>query len=401
MTVSPAEEQLRLALQKWEDRSKHDRTFTAKNTRIRLRSRKGHPFEGVDLRKDSILWLSSSDDESEVDESMRSDIGSTIPGIRDSLIITSSDSSDAEIGTAHAIRTERPRLSRDCSRRKAQIQSSGKGESWLKQVQVPERTSSKTFSFLSDQSRSPSAPKESPMATSPITTTSSEVVGNYPRSPHTASRKHEGSVRIMAVTPQEESLLEAIRSKRISMRQSILAETFLSTSGGEQGGSAVVHLRPQTSGLEGNSASSSSSFLHLSQDSAPTVSTFHKHRRSISAGEVLEFNGMGPRTSGSTDPTSSHRGSFAHSSLPSTSGQESPPTPTLEPDTDNWIRRTGSNTQRYSTNYRRHTRVRTGSSEIIVLDGLDDGSSSHFKLDGLPIWTFTDWPNRPGISVVH
>jgi hypothetical protein len=400
VTVSPAGEQLRLALQNWEYRSKHRRTLTAKNARTRFRSSRRHPFETVDLCKNSVLCLSSSDDESEVDEGMRSDIGTTIPGIRDSLITTPSDSSDVEIGTARAFKTRRPKLEKDFTRRESQSQFSGRFESPLKRVHVPERQSSKMFSFLNDQPRSVPTTKENRIATSPITATSSEVATNHLRSSHTASQKPASSGRIMTVTPQEESLLEAIRSKRVSMRQNIIAETFRRTSREEQRGSTAVYERPQTSGLDGNS----SSFLHLSQDSIPTLSTFHNHRRSMSAGEVLGFNSMEPRTSDSTDLTSSHCGSLAHSSLPSTSSQESPPTPTLDPEMDSSNQRISSDTKRYSTiptNYRRHTRITTGSSEVVILDSVDDGSGSHFKLDELPIWDFNDWSDMPGISVVH
>jgi hypothetical protein len=53
------------------------------------------------------------------------------------------------------------------------------------------------------------------------------------------------------------------------------------------------------------------------------------------------------------------------------------------------------------TTYRGHTRLKTGSGEVIVLDSLDDGSSGNFKLDELPIWVFNGWPDGPGISIVH
>jgi hypothetical protein len=394
VTVSPAGEQLRLALQNWEYRSKHRRTLTAKNARTRFRSSRRHPFETVDLCKHSVLCLSSSDDESEVDEGMRSDIGTTIPGIRDSLIATPSDGSEVEIGTAHAIKTRRPKLEKDFIRRESQNQFSGRVESPLKRVHVPERQSSKMFSFLNDQPRSVPTTKENRIATP------SEVATKYLRSSPTASRKHASSVRIITVTPQEESLLEAIRSKRVSMRQNIIAETFRRTSREEQRGSTAVYERPQTSGLDGNS----SSFLHLSQDSIPTLSAFHNHRRSMSAGEVLEFNRMEPGTSDSTDLTSSNCGSLAQSSLLSPSSQESPPTPTLDPETDSSNQRISSDMKRYSTiptNYRRHTHVTTGSNEVVILDRVDDGSGSHFQLDELPVWGFNGWSDTPGISVVH
>jgi hypothetical protein len=387
MTVSPAREQLRLTLQNWEFRSKHHRTLPARNSTPDFWKSRSSPLDKADLHKESVLWLSSSDDESEADASLYSNIGTTIPGIRDSLILTPSDSSGVEIGTAYAIKTKRLKIEKEIM------------ESPLKTVQVPERQSSKMFSFLSDQSRTLPNTQEGSLATSPTTATSSERVGNCLRSSTTVSQKHDSFIRLMTVTPQEESLLEAIRSKRATMRQNITEETYGRTSEEEQGKSTRPHPRPQTSGFGGNSTS----FLHLSRDVVPTLSAFHNHRRSISAGEVLEFNGMEPRNSCSTDPITSHRGSLAHSSLPSASSQETPMTPSLESVPDNSPRRTSSNTKRYSilpTNYQRHSRVRTGSSAVIVLDSLDDDSSSHFKMDELPIWASNSWPDPPGLAVV-
>jgi hypothetical protein len=398
-TISPAREQLRLALQSWESRNKHRRTISAKKNTTHIRRSRSNPFDKVDLRKDSVLCLSSSDDESEADDSLQSDIGTTIPGIRDSLIVAPSDTSDIEIGTAYAVKTKRPKLENDTPRRKSQV--SGASESALKTMRVPERQSSRMFSFLSDQSRSLPNTQDGSLATSSITATSSELVGTYLHSPTAASQKHDSLIRLMTVTPQEESLLEAIRLKRASMHQNITAETVRRTSDGEQGESIRPPLRPQTSGFEANSAS----FLRLSQDSMPTVSAFHNHRRSISASEILEFNGTEPRNwSCSTDPITSRRGSLAHSSLPSSSSQESPPTPTLEAAPDTSTRRTSGSTKRYSTlptTYQRHSRAMTGSSEVIVLDNLDTDSRIHFTEDDLPIWAFNGWPDSPGLAVVH
>ena len=398
-TANPARE-VRLALQNWEVRTKHRRRISAKNSANHFRKGRSNPLHKADLHRDSILWLSSSDDESEADDSLLSDIGNTIPGIRDSLIVGPSEGSDVEIGTAHAIKTKRPKLEKESPRRRSHVEVSRVSESPLKTVEVPERQSSRMFSFLSDQSRSLPNTREGSLATRPITATSSELVGDHLKGSTTTSQKHNSLTRLMTVTPQEESFLEAIRSKRVSMCQNIIAETFRRPSEGEQGERTGSPRRPQTSGFEGNSAS----FLHLSQESVPTLSAFHNHRRSMSAGEVLEFNGMEPRNSCSTDPLTSHSGSLAQSSLPSSSSQESPATPTLEPVLDTSTRRTSRSMKRYSTlptNYQRHSRVRTGSSEVIVLDNVDDNSSFQFKQDELPIWAFNGWTDWPGLAIVH
>ena len=397
--VSPTRE-LRLALQNWEFRSKHHRTHPAKNGVAHSRKDRSNPFNKVNLQKDSVLWLSSSDDESEADESLQSDIGTTIPGIRDSLIVGQSDSSDVEIGTAHAVQTKRPRLEKEFSRPTSQSHASRVKGTPLKTVEIPERQSSRIFSFLNDQSPSLPNTPEGFFATAPRAMTSSDLVGDYLHSSTTASQKQRGVSRLMTVTAQEELLLEAIRSKRASMRPNVIAETARRTSQRDQVGRSISPQRPRTAGLEAEFAA----FPRLDQDSVPTLSAFHNHRRSLSVSEALEFNGMEPRDSCSTDPLTSHRGSLAFSSLPSSSSQESPPTPPLESPPDTSARRTNSSTKRYSTlptKYQRHSRVRTGSSAVIVLDNLDDDSSIKFKQDALPIWAFNGWTERPGIAAVH
>jgi hypothetical protein len=399
-TVNPTQEESRLVLHNSEFRSKHPRPTPAKNHTTHFQRRRSNPFDEIDVHKDSVLWLSSSDDESEAEDSPQSDIGSTIPGIRDSLTIGSSDNSEAEIGTAHAVKTKRPKLEQGSPRGESRSLASRVSKYSIKTVNIPERHSSRIFSLLSDQSSPLPNTQEGSVAASSIPATPSELVGNYLHSPTSASQKHNSVTRLMTVTPQEQSLLEAIRSKQASRRQNIILETFPRTSELEQGENNVSTRRPHTSGVGGHSAP----FFHLSQESVPTVAPFHNHRRSISAGELLEFNRTESRTSYSIDLVTSRRGSLAYSSLPSSSSQESPPTPTLESTLDTSTRKANSSTKRYSTlptNYPRHSRMRTGSSGVIVLENLDDDSSSHLKPDDLPIWVFNGWFDKPGLAVLH
>jgi hypothetical protein len=399
-TANPSKEELRLVLHNRDFRSKRPGTTSAKNHTTYFQKRRSNPFDDIDVHKDSVLWLSSSDDESEAEDSPQSDIGSAIPGIRDSLTIGSSDNSEAEIGTAHAIKTKRPKLEQDSPLGESRSQASRVSKYSIKTVNIPERHSSRIFSFVSDQSRPLPNTREGSVAAPSIPATPSELVGNYLHSPTSASPKHNSVTRLMTVTPQEQSLLEAIRSKQASRRQNLILETFPRTSELEQGESNVSTPRPHTSGVGGHSAS----FFHLSQESMPTVAPFHNHRRSISAGELLESSGTESRKSCSIDLITSRRGSLAYSSLPSSSSQECPPTPTLESTLDTSTRRANSSTKRYSTlpsNYPRHSRIRTGSSGVIVLENLDDDSSSRLKPDDLPIWVFNGWFDKPGLAVLH
>jgi hypothetical protein len=398
--ASPAQDERRLALHHSEFRSKHQGTNRGRSRTTHLRKKRNNPFDRIDVNKDSVLCLSSSDDESEADDSPQSDIGSTIPGIRDSLIIESSDSSDVEIGTAHAIKTNRPKLERDSLREESRSRASRVSKYSLKTVNIPERHSSRIFSYVSDQSRSLPNTQESSVPVPPLPAAASELIGNYRQSSTSTSQKRNSVTRLMTVTPQEQWLLEAIRSKQASARQSIIPEPFPRSPELEPGESNVSPRRPQTSGIGGHSAS----FFPLSQDSVPAVPSFHKHRRSISAGELVEYSGTESRKSCSIDLVTSRRGSLAYSSLPSASSQEYPPTPTFELSPDSSTRRANGTTKRYSslpTNYQRHSRIRTGSSGVIVLDSPDDDSNRHFNRDDLPVWVFNGWFDKSGLAAVH
>lgn len=399
MLVSPAGEHLRLALRNWEFRGGSHVTTSRKSTSTNVRKRRNQAFDKADLLKESVLFLSSSEDESE-DDNPELDLGTTIPGIRDSLVVDPLDS-DVEIGTAHAIKTTRPVLEEDSPRRRDRTRVSHLSDPSLTVRDVSESRVGNRQTFLSDQSKAADITPSISLPSSMTGNTASNRASNYLDYSSTASQKADSLTRLMTVTQQEETLLEAMRSKKVNMRKRIMAEAIRSVGGEDQAQSVALVDRPRPSVVDANHAS----FLHLSAGSIPNIGGYHKHRRSASAGGIPDFSGQAFRVSESADSAPSRRDSFARSSLPSSSSHDTPPTPTLAHARDTASRRTSSSTKRYSTlplGFQRHSRERTGSSHVIVLDSPDDNHLGQFQEHDLLLsWQYDGWNERAaGLAIV-
>lgn len=396
--VSPAQEQLRLALQNWEFRRSHHTTGLRENAATNSRIHRKNVFEKMDLQNDSVLCLSSSEDESEEEDSLESDIGNTIPGIRDSLVVGPLDL-DVEFGTAHAVTTKRPKLKSESRKNNRTCVShlSDASETTTKEG----RQSYGMQSFLSDQSRSPAIPQAVSSATSMMEDTVPERTSTYFDCASTMSQKSHSLTRLMTVTPQEESLLEAMRSKprSSSMRLQIVVEPTRSVRAVDQAKSVAYLDRHRTASVDAKHAS----FLHLSTGSIPTTATHGKQHPSSSSDD-FPVNGSS-RESSSFELTRSRRSSLARSSLPSTNSQDTPPTPTtVASSPDGASHLTSSSKKHYSTlptGYQGRNRARTGSSNVIVLDHVDDRSSGHLEDASFPPWAFSGWSDRSELAVVH
>ena len=391
---SPAQEQLRLALQNWEFRSKHHVTVPREKATLKSRKSKGNVFDNVDLNKNSVLCLSSSEDEFEEEESDL-EIGHTIPGIRDSLVIGPMDS-DVEIGTAHAVKTKRPNLETEASKRKNRNRVSHLSDPSLITMKVLESQQS----FLSDETKSQPRTQVVSSANSMVDNTMQERTSTYFDTASTMSQKTESLSRLMTVTAQEESLLEAMRSKASSMRLRIMAEAMRSASVRDSAQSSSSVDAPQRPKVNANDAS----FLHLSGGSIPTSAAFTTSSSPSGTCDFHTSKESSNRGSGSTDPDMPKLDNLARSSLPSSSGDDTPPTPTDAPTADASSRKTSSTTKRYSslpTGYQRHSQNRTGSSDVIVLDTLGDSSSGQYQESGYLSWAFNGFSDRASLAAVH
>ena len=395
-TRTPAQEQLRQALENWEQRNEQWFDGQAKTGTIRSRSTRTNAFEVANLQQDSVLDLSSSEDE-EYDES---NIGNTVPGIRESIVLELVDTSDVEIGTARAAKSKRPRLASGTSSHQDQRPRSSPLHHFTNngKLAVPERSSSRGFPSLSSEpSRSLPTTRESSSLSLPIERPlSSDVRDSVDKV--CAGLQRRISTKVMTVSRQEEELLRAMRSRRASMRQLIFAEALQDDRSHDRHQEAKSPHPLTGSGLDVNDAS----FLHLSAGSVPTLPSIRKHRHTISGDDFPIPDVVASRLSGSTDAPPSRRASFAHSSFPSSStSHELPATPTMTSIRDSFPRGIASTLKRYSGlstgSPSQYGRVRPTSTNYKIFND-EDGP---IPVGDFPAWAYNGWSENQGLAIVH
>lgn len=213
----PEDNQLREALHKWQltkgKSSVVDRSLRSAST----------PLDTADLHEQSVLCLSSSDDEDEKvhKANQRRVVEKRAPLLRDSLGIDSIDS-DVEIGTAQAVttsflRTPKPPTQSSSLRDISLIRTKSKVQK-LQAVEIPDRRSSRQSASRYEYQTIPCT-LDNGFLEAPSPDLGEYRSGSRKRSTGRAERVVPGqSTLMMALTPQEASLLEAMRSKKASMR---------------------------------------------------------------------------------------------------------------------------------------------------------------------------------------
>lgn len=182
----------------------------------------------ADLQQESVLCLSSSDDEDDnVFEGKHRPILEHEPFLRDSLALGSIDS-DVETGTAQAIDTSFLRMgvpivqprgfpNGRSSKTKSRAPTFGA-------VEVPNRRSSRQ-GVRNDARQKASFRIDDNISTMPFLNRDDPEFLTMKRSPPTAPAAAQRQSRlIMALTPEEASLLKAIRSKKAAVRQNIVVK---------------------------------------------------------------------------------------------------------------------------------------------------------------------------------
>jgi hypothetical protein len=446
-----------ISLMSWQDSSQSNDSIASRPSAT-SRKTSGSLISSADLQQESVLCLSSSSDD-EGYENVFSAPKKNIKKNRDS-VATSTYGDAAEICTAETVCSARSRTSR--------IQSSRpKPSSNSKSKAIPQRSSSAftgatlnvpkppgirstssphTSSFRSSDSQSQSQPSPPPstrddkhLSRLPAKTydplSDQSPTKPKPKSaPKTPPAKRES--RIMAVTREEESLLEAMRQKRASMRQSLFQESYTAAARGSTTFQEVTNppdYRPRTSHNE-----SQSSFLRLSQEITPASAarprTSSEVRASLTTGDFIFPDPPLPNSrrdsrvmfnldsrQGSIQSTHGSL-SLAHShsdALPSPStSRASPITPTTAHDQD-----ARSVHERFSKELnlpiedglmpsptddvmgQGHSRTRTHSSGVIFLEGVDEadlrgggrvGRPEIASLvdEGWPVWAMRGWGNE-------
>jgi hypothetical protein len=272
----------------------------------------------TDLHEESVLCLSSSDDEEEDVRTVhrRHIFDPRAPLIRDSLGVESLDS-DIEIGTAQAVNTSFLRTFKSPAqpndlRHKPSTKTRSKAQR-LKAVEIPDRRSSRLAAPLIEPRTTLSNSDDGNLEDflgdqgAHQSTSSGRSIRTLP-----AAANSPGTL-MMALTPQEVSLLEAMRSTRASMRHNTHNEAHDIVTNDESPPQSSSALQPSVR-HNFQSSCSADRFMRLNAN-------------------VLELKKSLPPKPALTEPSvPSGRASLIFSECVSspTTGRESPATPTLE-----------------------------------------------------------------------
>ncbi|GFF23907.1 hypothetical protein IFM46972_00849 [Aspergillus udagawae] len=364
-----------------EDRAVDKGSMSKKSSKSTLRN--------VDLNNSSILCLSSSEDESDGDEAPSKEIGESHNLTARDSIITFEDEFNAEICMASAAQATRGSTLRRVDLSK--LSSKGSSQTLQNNSSVHRNPSMSSAGKLSSATRKSLSRPSSGIPT--ISEPDNDDIFSQFRNPPLSQKERDRRSRVMAVTRQEEHLLEAMRQRKGKITPSIFQQAQYNTSLEPDQGSMLSS--PSRDSFYG-----SHTFLRLSPGLPPQPSrvdqgaTYHDKSGIISQGAASDAE---------QKTINSSRASLAYSeSLPSpATSAASPLTPTLPihrfsplPSQKPPPRRPPPAVPQAQ---RRHSRRRTDSSEAIALDGAEEsGDGNEF-----PIWAL-EW-NQTGrsLAAVH
>lgn len=347
-------------------------------------------LKNTDLNNSSVLCLSSSEDEDEDEEDLA---GNQLTGhkvMRDS--VTTYEDSDAEICTASAAQATRGTLRRV---ERTPSTSSRGSRPLQRQASVRRNPSVSSAGRSSVYTRKSQSRRSSGIPTiSEPEFYHGDPIFSQMRHPSLSRKEMDRRSRIMTVTRQEETLLEAMRQRQGKITPSLFHEARF--NGQEPDRNSMLSVAPSRDSFYG----SGTSFLRLSPsfppnqarpDQAASNSDKESHDAPSEADQKTVHSGVSPRAS------------LVYSeSLPSPStSAASPMTPTLP------IHRFSPLPSQkppprhppppVPQSQRRHSRRRTDSSEAIVLD---DTENSKDKTE-FPLWA-VGWNNEgASLTAVH
>ncbi len=368
-------------------------TLNAKASKSSLRppqaaKRRADPLAKTDLNKNSVLNLSSSDDEDEPVTPRLTEYPLLDPPIRDSVAIAFNGESQVELGTAEAISAVPGGPEQPGAKCLKVNQPTKRGQIHMP---IPKRVSSRMLSQLAAQSEG-------------------ELIASFPDTPveslHTQSTSLRTSLatsdagsmesrRLMSVTKQEESLLAAMRLKKAAMRYHTTRDVRLQT---------LRNLERGQSQLSHTTDSGNNGFVSAQQlvvDTQP-LSRVDKHRRSLSNDDrtFSRTSGTTFATTTSHNPSRMSRVAYASEtstdsvtrlSLSSEASQDCSMSPSLL-SLSTTDRRQSRDTffSSPSAGHIGHARKDTNQSHVVALDELDKVP----KRDEIPSQEFIDWPYK-------
>lgn len=363
--------------------------------------RKADPLDKTDLNKNSVLNLSSSDDE---DEPITPQLAESVlsgPPIRDSVAILFSHASQVELGTAESIGVVPGGPKQPNVKYLKVSQPTKRGQIHMP---IPRRSSSRMLSQLADQSED-------------------DLIASFPATPVESVQSHGTSCRsslavsdagsfesrrLMSVTKQEESLLAAMRLKKAAMRYHTTRDVRLQT---------LRNLERAQSRLSQMTDTSNHGFVSAQRlviDTQP-VPKVHKHRRSLSNDDRIFSRASGTtfattitsrnpsRLSRLTLGTQGSADNITRLSLSSEASQDCSISPSLlSLSTADRRQRRDTFFSSSSAGQIGHARKDTNQSHVVALDELDRVP----KRDEIPSQEFIDWPykgweSRGGLGVAR
>lgn len=370
---------------------------SASRPSIRSGNHRAEAMSKMDLQNQSVLSLSSSEDESE--DSVPID-----PGFRRHCIRESIDCADkgeeTQVSNAQRVTSLKPRPIVS-TRTRRRSKTSGPGV--VPPIpNIPARPElSPRVSSMKWQERQNSGSASDNYADSG--TFESEDSGTSSRL-SSQSKTHTSGSKMMAVTPNEEKLLEGMRRKRASIRQDVFAESLCK---------GATHLkdsiaRPRTAGAEGRArlldAELSRAPLNVPDDLARSLGvTYAASVDDLTRDVGYAFPEMpdiparprGPNSL-SFPPKQCPSLSFSASDLvPSTpTSRRSPITPPpgvgyLDVPTNNYV--VSPSRPICLANQNKHERKRTASSSVVVLDGAEQRAQQLDEEDEITGWAMNSW----------
>lgn len=165
-------------------------------------------FENVDLTKQSILHLESSDDEEEIEASQNA-TEANIRGDGASSVM-SGPWDNTQIEVSHT----RPISTKDSEKVLQQLQ-----QERLVRPPVPKRSNNRPITYLDDCSTETVTQQDDLLTSFPRTPTDNPSRGSSLRDYILSEDEASFSTKLMTVTRQEESLIAAMRLKKIAMKK--------------------------------------------------------------------------------------------------------------------------------------------------------------------------------------
>lgn len=348
----------------------------------------------ADLHEESVLCLSSSDDENEIShiEGQRQNVEQREPFLRDSLVVDSIDS-DVEVGTAQAVhtsflRTSKPLAQSRNRRGNASTKSQAKVQR-LKAVEIPDRRSSRQGVPRNYHQMISCGSDDGFIKASSVAQSGHESLSSK-SSTRTAAKlvAPTQNMLVMTLTPQEASFLEAMRSNKASTPQDVPKAACRAAAREDP------HLKP-------------TSKPHLSFDNNFRPSPIDKRPVRADA-ELLDAKKRRHVNRASTEASlASVRGSlmFSESVSSPTTSRNSPTTPALDSDQElSFLYGLGdshdSSLHTVKANHFGHTRCRTGSSQIILLDNFPQPQKHSIASEEYP-WVFGQFDVRAKSTMIH